>query len=75
MTLNRLPEFKSSNSKPSAAQPFLVPEATIRANSKELNYAIHYTKFEASEPSGSETEDFFDIAFVFLCFKPGVPGV
>ena len=50
-------------------QSFLVTEATIWANSEELNYAIHYTNFQASEPSASET-DFFHIAYVFLCFKP-----
>ena len=65
IALNRSPEFNSSNPKPSAA------EATIWANSEELNYAIHYTKFQAFEPSGTETADFFHIAYEFLhCFKP-----
>ena len=72
MALNRSPEFKSSNPKPSAAE-FLVREATILANSEELNYAILCTNFQASEPSCSETEDFFHIAYVFLCFKPRSP--
>ena len=67
MALNRSSEFKSSN--PKTQKGFLVPEVTIWANSEELNYAIHYTKFQASEPSGSEREDFFHIAYVFLCFK------
>ena len=58
MALNRSPEFTSSNPKPSAAE-FLVHEATISANSEELNYAILYTNFQESEPSCSETEDFF----------------
>ena len=52
MALNRSPEFKSSNPKPRAAKLF-VPVGRIWANSEELNYAIHYTKIQASEPSGS----------------------
>ena len=69
MVLNRSPKFKSSNPKPSAAKHFGA-EAIIRANSEELYYAILDTKFQASEPSVSETEDFFHTAYVFLCFKP-----
>ena len=41
-------------------------EATILANIEELYYAILYTKFQASEPSGSEREDVFHS---FLCFS------
>ena len=33
---------------------------------KGSHYAILYTKFQASEPSGSETEDFFH---TFLCIS------
>ena len=47
-------------------QSILVPEATIWANWEELSYEILYTKFQASEASGSETGDFFHIAYVIL---------
>ena len=60
MALNRSPEFKSSNLKPSATELLVY-------------YAILYTGFKASEPSCSETEDVFHIAYVFLCFKPRSP--
>ena len=72
MALNRSPEFKSLNPNP-VQQSFLVREATILANSEERNYAILCTNFQASEPRCSETEDFFHIAYVFLCFKPRSP--
>ena len=73
MALNRSSEFKSSHPE---QQSFLVPEATISANSEELNYAIHYTNFRAPEPSGSETEDFFFILpMYFYVSTPGAPGV
>ena len=31
------------------------------------------TKFQASEPSGSEDEDFGNFFYVFLFFKPSIP--
>ena len=54
IALNPSLEFKSSNQKPSA-QSFWYPEQTW----KSLYYAMLNTKFQASEPSGSETVDFF----------------
>ena len=33
-----------------------------------------YTKFQASEPNGSEEEDFLIYFYVFLWFKPRTPG-
>ena len=33
-----------------------------------------HTQFQASEPSGSEEEDFFKIFFVFLWLEPRSPG-
>ena len=72
MALNRSPEF--SNPKPSAAE-LLVPEATIWANSEELNsyYAIPYIDFQASEPSRSATEDFFILPMYFYASNPEAP--
>ena len=58
VALNRSPEFNSSKQKPSAAELFGT-WGHHWANSEELNYAIHYNKFQASELSGTETADFF----------------
>ena len=33
-----------------------------------------YTKFQASEPSGSEEEDFLIYFYAFLWFDPRTPG-
>ena len=33
-----------------------------------------YTKFQASEPSGSEEEDFLIYFYAFLWFEPRTPG-
>ena len=73
MTLNRSPEFKSSNPKTQSSRAFLVSVATISANAEELNsYAIHYTKFQASEPSGSETR-FFSYCLSISMFQTQEP--
>ena len=60
MALNRSPESKSSNPKPSSAQLF----GTLRPPFEQLYYAMLNTKLKASEPSGSKAEDCFHI---FLC--------
>ena len=33
-----------------------------------------YTKFQASEPSGFEEEDFLTYFYAFLWFEPRTPG-
>ena len=73
MALNRSPEFKSSNPKPSAAELF----CNLRPPSEQTrkNYAILFTKFQASESLGSETEDFFMLLKYFYASNPGAPGV
>ena len=68
MALNRSPEFKKSNQKPSAAELFGT-EITIRANSEELYYAILYIKFQVSEPMVLKQKVCFYITYAFLCFK------
>ena len=47
MALNHSPEFKVQTQN-TVQQGFLVPEATILANSEELYYVILYTKFQAT---------------------------
>ena len=70
MALNRSLEFKSLNPKPRSAELF----GTL--NSEKLYYVILYTKFQASEPSGSETEVFSSYFSMFLyALNPGAPGV
>ena len=64
MALNRSPEFKGSNPKPGAAELF--GPSGHHLSKEELNYAIHDTKFQASEPSSSETEDCLSFGYVFL---------
>ena len=58
MDLTRSPEFKSSNTKPSAAELFgtLRPpfEQTQKSSTTQSSIPNH-----ASEPSGPEEEDFF----------------
>ena len=67
MALNRSPEFKGSNPQPRAAELFgTCGHHLSYGNSEELNYAIHNTQFQASEPSSSETEDCFLFGYVFL---------
>ena len=73
MALSRSPELKKFRTQHLVQQSFLVPKTTIWANSEELNFAILCAKFQESEPSCSETEDFFHIAYEFLCFKPKSP--
>ena len=68
MALNSSPAFRSLNPKPCAAELF----GTLRPP-VELYFAMLNTKFQASEPSGSEEENFFVFSYVFLWFKPRIP--
>ena len=43
--------------------------ATIRTNLVKDHKAMQHTKFQVTEPSGSEEEDFLNIIHVFLWFK------
>ena len=74
MALNCSPEFNSSNPKPSATELF----GTLGHHMSKLrraHYAVHYTKFQASEPSGSETVDFFILPMYFYASNQGAPGI
>ena len=74
MALNGSPEFKNSNPKPRAAELFGTCGHRLSKLRRAQLCNPLYTKFQASEPSGFETEDFFfHIAYVFLCFKPRSP--
>ena len=72
MALNRPPEFKILYPKPRAAELF----GTCGNHLSKLRRAQHCNplyQFQASEPSGSETEDFFFILPICQCFKPRSP--
>ena len=62
MALNRSSEFEP---KTQCNKSFWYPEATIWANLEELYFAMLNTKFQVSEPSGSEA-DFF--TYFPICF-------
>ena len=63
--------FESKNQHSTA---FWYPENTTSANLKELCYAILNTKFQASEPGGSE-EDFLYTSMHFYVSNLGPPGL
>ena len=72
MALNRSPEFTSSNPKPSAAELFGTCGHHLSKLKRTMQSSIPNFK-HLSLTRGSETEDFFHTAYVFLCFKPMSP--
>ena len=62
-----------SNPRHSAGGPFLTPGPPFEHLVKE-HYAMQHTKFQASEPSGSDEEHFSMFSMYFYGSNPGPLG-
>ena len=75
MVLNRSPEFKCSNPKPSAAELFLFLRPPFEQTQKSSTMQSSIPNFKYLSQEGLKQKIFFILPMYFYASNPGAPGV